>query len=279
MSSHEIVTCKLLRKLSRNFQVVFIIFASLWIGHQIYQMHASQPSDVRTTRRAKVKVVIIGIGRSGTTFLGKLLRENEDVFYFFEPLQATYAARRPNDSMQLLNDIYSCNRPDNITLHWWIRHIHWIDASNVYKNGIPKRVNQRSLAAAIQDRCQKMRVIATKVLVEDLPAAAALWSIKNVLDTHKDLKIIYLVRDPWRVFHSRNLIGLNRKEIFDDYVERFCEMNWRNIQFLKNNSLYFKDRVKLLVFAEMATKPFDVITTYMNSSICPLCPHICTHGF
>ena len=36
-------------------------------------------------------------------------------------------------------------------------------------------------------------------------------------------------------------------------------MNWRNVQYIKNNSLYFKDRVKLLVFAEMVTKPFEVI--------------------
>lgn len=183
-------------------------------------------------------VLIIGQGRSGSSFLGEIFNQHPDVMYLYEPLHAykifSMTGIFPSENyalnaLQVLFDIFNCHFsslqdyltfisfPELSSPHFRVssklfssppfckRHA----SPGFYEKLSPSRFRDncpqlhfRSVSAA----CQNKKNIVVKDLVSRIPLDNT-TNIERLLDLQSNLHVVYLVRDPRAVITSMKRMG------------------------------------------------------------------------
>lgn len=218
-------------------------------------------SDDKKTGSLPGKVLIVSRGRSGSTFLGELFNQNKEVLYLFEPLTWSRAApsNYEQETYEVIDDLYKCKFANKMYLNYMISRKFYRDYTAKLST-FPGQCSRMSRSAGICLRnimksiCLGSKTVVAKVLTHRLPQGG-LKGIKGILDEHKDLKIVHLLRDPRRVISSMKKAGWFKGKIFDEQVKKVCSSMWENVKHVQNESIYYKNRYKLLVFADMMANP------------------------
>ncbi len=211
------------------------------------------------------KVLIISRGRSGSSFLGDLFNQNKDTFYLFEPLfwaiidLEGYATK----TFEVLNDLYNCKFTDKIYLDFLLKSKSFRKKSKkleTFPAQCPRisKSSQRCLTNILKSSCLGASSLIAKVLTHRLPQGG-LWGIRKILDANKNLRIVHLLRDPRRVISSMKRAGWFRGNDFVTKVKHVCFPIWENIKHVLNESVYYKDRYKVLVFSDMMLDPSSTV--------------------
>ena len=223
------------------------------------------PRDISKPTSSHKKLLIISCGRSGSSFLGELFRQNSKILYIFEPLRYVYQINEKK-TFKVLEDIYSCRNPDNDFLKGMQKqHYAFLKTSSKIPQLSRHHCRHRlhCLASVIQNTCKQRSTIVTKVITHRLPGEG-LWGVKKLLDAHDNLKIIHLIRNPEHSISSMMETGWFGEEDFEENVNYTCSSIWRNIKYAQNNTAYFEKRYKLVVFNEMFTNPLKVVQDLYN---------------
>ncbi|XP_075679019.1 carbohydrate sulfotransferase 1-like [Dermatophagoides pteronyssinus] len=158
------------------------------------------------------RVLILGYFRSGSSFIGDLLQQNWKSFYTFEPLH--YMSRQlridnnnQTDAIDLINGIYQCNFSNYnsaIQYNQWIHNHTFLVRWNRFFWNICKF---RTMSICYDnefmgDVCRRSRYNIIKTVRLRLQDIESLY--KRLEDEKiKNLKVIYLVRDPRGIYNSR----------------------------------------------------------------------------
>ena len=210
------------------------------------------------------KVLIISRGRSGSSFLGNLFNQNKQVFYLFEPLGWASRDHGSNEAkLKILKDIYHCRFTDKIYLNFLLYERSYRKKSkklSTFPGQCSKisRSSKRCLSVILKSSCFGASSVVAKVLTHRLPHGG-LWGIREILDADKSLRIVHLVRDPRRVIASMKKAGWMKGKNFTKQVQYVCGIVWSNIKHVQNESIYYKNRYKLLVFGDMMLDPFSTV--------------------
>ena len=207
------------------------------------------------------KVLIVSRGRSGSTFLGELFNQNKEVLYLFEPLTWSKAAPRnyEQETYEVIDDLYKCKFANKMYMNYMISTKFYRDYTAKLST-FPGQCSRISRSARIclrnimKSACLGSKTVVAKVLTHRLPQGG-LKGIRGILDEHKDLKIVHLLRDPRRVISSMRKAGWFKGKVFDEQVKEVCSSMWENIKHVQNESIYYKSRYKLLVFTDMMANP------------------------
>ncbi|XP_037553623.1 carbohydrate sulfotransferase 1 [Nematolebias whitei] len=190
--------------------------------------------SINTTR--KLHILVLATTRSGSSFVGQLLNQHQEVFYLFEPLYHVYATlvprqshtRNPTDrrvtlgaSRDLLRSLYGCDlyflenyikpTPSNHTTDKLFRR----GASralcqqpacdafvagdvNVEEGDCVRKCSTLNMTLATE-ACQEKKHVAIKVV--RVPEIGDLRAL--VEDPRLNIKVIQLVRDPRGILSSR----------------------------------------------------------------------------
>ena len=211
------------------------------------------------------KVLIVSRGRSGSSFLGDLFNQNKEVFYLFEPLgwSVSYPKGYETKTYKVLDDLYNCKFTDKIYLDFLLKEKSFRRKSEKLSTfpGQCSRISrssQRCLSNILKSSCLDARSVMAKVLTHRLPQGG-LWGIRKILDANKNLRIVHLLRDPRRVIASMKKAGWFKGKNFITQVKYVCSSIWENVKHVQNDSVYYKDRYKLLVFSDMMLSPFSTV--------------------
>ncbi|XP_072047220.1 carbohydrate sulfotransferase 1-like [Amphiura filiformis] len=224
-----------------------------------------QASDVQKP----LHVIIVTQMRSGSTFAGELLNQNNQFSYFFEPL---YEFRRDiyGKKIDILNyvqaplkNVLLCRFKAFTSLQWWAndsRRSKWdCSHSNVVQMSPlckfneqsqiywPKR-SERDYLDILETVCRNRIFRAAKTIrVADIGELQQL-----VEDTDLNVKIVHLVRDPRAVYHSRMAISNTT-----DITSNLCQRLKKNIRYWINTPKWLQNRYMLLRYEDLADKPFQ----------------------
>ena len=219
------------------------------------------------------KVLIISSGRSGSSFLGDLFNQNKKTLYLFEPLGwsvKTDFKEKEAKKFQVLNDLFNCKFSEKIYLEFLTMK----DGQSFRKKsnkistfpGQCPRISKNSsrcLSKILKSLCLSASSVVAKVLTHRLPGKG-LWGIQEILDANKNLRIVHLIRDPRRVIASMRAAGWFKGKNFASKVQYICSLIWANVQHVRNESSYYNNRYKLVVFTDMMLNPFSTVVELYN---------------
>ncbi|XP_068247579.1 carbohydrate sulfotransferase 3-like [Palaemon carinicauda] len=143
----------------------------------------------------KVIVLVGSTARSGTSFLGELLSQFDNVLYLFEPELYIRAKTREMVSQEtgipLLKDMIYC-RISNEFAQWLKTRS---SSSNIFRHPVTK-LNCRNWSSCLvpsrlQNACREEHIRVMKVI-----RIRMMWMRPLLDDPQVDLKVIHLVRDP-----------------------------------------------------------------------------------
>ncbi|MEQ2192286.1 hypothetical protein XENOCAPTIV_009582, partial [Xenoophorus captivus] len=126
--------------------------------------------SINTTR--KLHILVLATTRSGSSFVGQLLNQHQEIFYLFEPLYHVYATLVPRQS-------------------------HTRDV-NVEEGDCVKKCSTLNMTLATE-ACHEKKHVAIKVV--RVPEIGDLRAL--VEDPRLNIKVIQLVRDPRGILSSR----------------------------------------------------------------------------
>ncbi|XP_072022400.1 carbohydrate sulfotransferase 1-like [Amphiura filiformis] len=233
-------------------------------------------SSQASTVQKPLHVIIVTQMRSGSTFAGELLNQNNQFSYFFEPLYEFRHHIYGNKTNILsfvqvpLKNVLLCRFKAFTSLQWWAnksRRSKWdCSHSNVvqmsplckfYKKSQiywPKR-SVHNYLDILETVCKNRIFRAVKTIrVADIGDLQQL-----VEDTDLNVKIVHLVRDPRAVYHSRMAISNST-----DNTSNLCQRLETNIQYWINTPRWLQNRYMLLRYEDLAEKPFQIANKLYN---------------
>ncbi|XP_076373032.1 carbohydrate sulfotransferase 4-like [Tachypleus tridentatus] len=235
----------------------------------------------RRNNTQKVHVLLLGYARSGSSLVGNIIQSQPSSFYHFEPLYShrhKLEALRVSPDQKFLKDLFTCSFADRDT----------------YLRFVKNNLHQISYQSNIQymNVCQKGDDMSPCFRSETHVIKTIRLSLKNALQLSRnnpdlDLKIIYLVRDPRAIMHSR-WYGLSslwcRKasvcyslkkfcQNYKDDVEEICKLNFvtkQNLLVLRYEDLVYRSygttlRIfKFLGFEKLSNETVFFIEKYLQ---------------
>lgn len=184
-------------------------------------------TTVHRNKKDRPALLIITSGRSGSSFLGNLLKNNRKVIYHFEPLNPMLWVHNYNISTiqiaEYLDQLFSCNISWNKDKYL----NHKLAYSNrIWSTKFSSREDLNVNITALNEDCRsEEKLVVVKVLQDRIPLGA-----KDVLQLlkHDNVKVIQLVRDPRATLFSMARLGWKVSEdesvkksicdyIFDEY--------------------------------------------------------------
>ena len=238
-----------------------------------YGLDKKSLKESRDSANSPRKVLIISRGRSGSSFLGDLFNQNKQIFYLFEPLGFSIKTDFKDEEAKkyrILNDLFNCKFSEKIYLEFLTKK----DGQSFRKKsnklstfpGQCPRISKNSsrcLSKILKSSCLSASNVVAKVLTHRLPGKG-LWGIREILDANKNLRIVHLIRDPRRVIASMRAAGWFKEKNFASTVQETCSLIWANVQHVRNESSYYNDRYKLVVFTDMMLNPFSTVVELYN---------------
>ncbi|XP_022100406.1 carbohydrate sulfotransferase 1-like [Acanthaster planci] len=235
-------------------------------------------SAVLSTPDSKVRVIILASMRTGSSFVGEFLGNNQDAFYLFEPgLSVTETFERyklgpgvqENVHLKMLQKLFRCDFQGlGFYIKWLSRHslqsLHKI-APRFYSSCTRTLSGRRTEARWAQcsitqgmatSICKKSDFIVVKsIRVPDINLLLPMLEDK----TETNLKVIHLVRDPRAMMKSRvgamRDTNLRRLSTDDKYtLSTYCKYNLANLE-LGTRRPSLKQRYMFLRYEDAAQDP------------------------
>ncbi|XP_071949665.1 carbohydrate sulfotransferase 1-like [Antedon mediterranea] len=238
------------------------------------------------SRRQKygLKIMLVGRMRTGSTFIGEILNQNNDLFYLFEPLQSIDVQQRKGlisksdktfsgESFKLLRKISMCD----FTLPFVQGIAIWPLARSKSKNVSP--ICKKTLKCKQADpvlfnkACKKLGAnLAMKFIRSDIEVLQSL-----VEDEHQNVKIIHLVRDPRGTANSRRsyygkkhqkvkgfLPSLNEMGLLEENpsrrmntIPKLCKWMRKTLSYAIKQPKWLQGRYKILRYEDFSVNPLE----------------------
>lgn len=235
-------------------------------------------------------VLIIGQGRSGSSFLGEMFNQHPDVMYLYEPLHAykifSMTGIFPSENyalnaLQVLFDIFNCHfssLQDYLTFISFpeLSSSHFRISSKVFSS--PPFCKQRASPEfyqkmsptkfrencpqlhfrSVSSSCQSKKNIVVKDLVNRIPISNT-TNIQRLLDLQPNLHIVYLIRDPRAVVTSMKRMGWIGNEPDAKYqdvssaAKHICKQTLDMLWNIDRWSLRYGTRVHLIRYEDIAS--------------------------
>lgn len=243
-------------------------------------LHSLNSSEVKLNLNRRQVIFIIGQGRTGSTLLGSIFNEHEDVLYLFEPLIAVEKYHNLINFMltnqsaqtfinlkftQFLNDIMKCEYHE--------KHDGYLKALNFGQFRFhSKKLSSTPFckescgdvtAKLMNNLCSDKNL---RVVIKDLEFRLpnkdlSFLQYMSKLNDHVDVNVIHLVRDPRAYLASMMNAGWFKNQNEDIFIKERCEETLNNIEyFTENNAKQSKSFInyKLLRFEDFADDPLHI---------------------
>lgn len=224
-------------------------------------------------------VIIVGQGRSGTTFLGELFNQHPDIFYVFEPLK--FQADRLNVNIfydeetqkyqpeisSTLTSFLSCNLSSKKEILGDLMASSFRSQSKVLKENLSLDTSKTpdELSFNVSQMCHRFKHKVIKVLSGRL-SKMSIETLQDVVKASllrkRELKIIHLVRDPRAVLSSwikYFWIKDFKDPHFERNVKRFCQTVKNNLKLGENPPEWLRNRYKSIQYETMVTEPLSTV--------------------
>ena len=239
-----------------------------WFGNLTKMRNSTNLREIQEKAQSEPfprKVLIISRGRSGSSFLGDLFNQNNQMFYLFEPMgiYLTDSSGHKSKGFKILDDLYQCKFGERLFLNFMLEKRGFIRKSKklgTFPGQCPRisRISQYCLSKILQSSCLRSSALVAKVLTHRLPQGG-LWGIRKILDTNQNLRIVHLLRDPRRVIASMRKAGWFEGKTFVAYTRHTCSSIWENLKHVLIESAYYKNRYKIVVFSDMMLNPSTTV--------------------
>ncbi|KAI9563391.1 hypothetical protein GHT06_010854 [Daphnia sinensis] len=221
------------------------------IDSNLIQAEALPTSTSSSTDSIPIKrIMIVTTWRSGSTFVGDIIKSAPGVFYSFEPL--LYLDHHAGSKTALIQSIFQCQFTAD-----FLRSI----------NGLSGLPNDMQRNRRVWDECHYNRSLCHDPhFIGSLCSYSPVNLIKTVrlrvkeLNTllkndpsSKDWKIVYLVRDPRGTMSSRDGLKWCQINPACNNVNRLCTELVEDLELIKELVAQFPNRHYLVKFEDLAT--------------------------
>ena len=207
----------------------------------------------------QTKVLIVAYFRSGSSFLGDLLQQNWKTFYTFEPFH--YMTRHSRidganitTAYSMINSLYDCDFSQNSFYVKWINKNKHLIRWNKFLWSICKfRSDTCYSDTSLRDVCQRSRYNVIKVVRLRMKHLEALW---NQISS-KNVKIVYLVRDPRGIYNSRKRMDWCIKANDCSTIDSICSQMREDLIYYDRLKKIIGDRLIMLRYEDLTLDPVN----------------------
>ena len=230
------------------------------------------PQKPFSTRK---NLIIISPGRGGSSFLGSLFNENPHVMYSFEPFFAITrdifhvnldkGYKEPKNYKQaflrVIDGFLKCDFANlsKTTISALSKRSWHLLQSNAFS-----KVNLKPFSRALlTSTCENHDYTVIKILSARVPNKT-IETFKELFQqqSHYDVKLVHLVRDPRAVVNSRVNLKWMKDHLhpsFSDNVRRICNPILQNIRFgLFSPSSWLKNRFKIIRYEDLVGNTVNI---------------------
>ncbi|XP_022100215.1 carbohydrate sulfotransferase 3-like [Acanthaster planci] len=207
--------------------------------------------------------------RTGSSFVGELLGNSQDIFYLFEPglsllntLEGLEGQREVLRSSYLgmLRRLYRC---DFKHLDFYLE---WLSRRQTLLPKFAPRLHDLCSNSLIRGKCMLTRGMATGsclqsgyIVVKSIRVRDIMVLLPMMEDSATNLKVIHLLRDPRPTIASRVLAQTKKKvtqlsQSVREYLYLHCKFNLENFE-LGTRNPYIKNRYMFLRYEDAAMDP------------------------
>ena len=231
------------------------------------------PQESFATRK---NLIILSLGRGGSSFLGSFFDKNPRVMYCYEPLYSVAhkvfkvnlvpAGKEPPKKyreacIKVLNSFFQCDfsNLNHATLSAFSNsEWHRSMSTALSKQHLPKLSN-----TSLSKACQTYNHTVIKILSGRLPNKT-IQNLKYFFQQQKqyDVKLVHLVRDPRAVVNSRVKLKWMKNHLdpsFHKNVQRICEPTLQNVRLgLLTPPPWLKNRFKVIRYEDLVVNTVNV---------------------
>ncbi len=198
----------------------------------------------------KKRILIATTWRSGSTFLGDLIKNEPGVFYSFEPL--LYLDHHPGSKIELIQSIFRCK--------FSLDYLRSANGLTGYPNDMQRNKRIWNECVYNQTLCYDPEFVAplcssfpiNLIKTVRLRVKEVLALLKNDSLLSKELKIIHLVRDPRGIMSSRAGLNWCKTNPACNNVSRLCSEMDEDVPLIKELVTRWPHQHYLLKFEDLA---------------------------
>lgn len=234
-------------------------------------------------------VLIYAPARSGSSFLGQIFNQHEDVFYLYEPLyiytilnklRIMSPSQLQHDSLTLLQDCFQCNFTNHELYLYFISNPGY--ASTLFRDSSKAMSTQplcqdklkswngqkEKAQTMCQNRleakqtslvCRNHKQVTVKVLSHRMKLSEILSWASN----RTNLKIIHLLRDPRAIIASRLRLGWISKT-GTLKIQEFCNRMSEDLHFVTTSTI--SRNYMILRYEDLVANVFPVVTNIFQTT-------------
>lgn len=225
-------------------------------------------------QRQRKGLLIIGQGRSGTSFLSRMFASGERIFEVYEPLR--HRKLTNVEKIEVLKAFLSCNfassplwRKDYFPPFWYLKQKYYFVTPSQdlaclkYRGGTTRCFRAEQLFIKFLDKCRySYESTVVKELTDRLPNTSLSSLIPEIIDRTigTDIRLLHVVRDPRGSINSRiKLKWMPDYEHpqFQKKVQTYCDEIIQNIEFGLQLNESLQQRYKLIFYKDLATRPVE----------------------
>ena len=220
----------------------------------------------------RTKVLILTIGRSGSSFVGEMFQQHPHVAYMFEPLRLYQQMSKLPSMRRFLNDLFECrllaalNTTDTASLALGSRRLAAVFEHRSYDT----RIQSLPLSASLSDVqrvCASHRYVVIKVIRVTPPRLQML----RELASDDDVLVVHLVRDPRAVVSSKAKVQqleshdvsthflLTANESLVEMARVYCERVLLTLAETRGWRGAVARRYRLVRYEDVATRPLEAL--------------------
>ena len=221
----------------------------------------NHPQETPTTRK---NLIILSLGRSGSSFLGSFFDNSPRVMYFFEPLQQVAMTKGTENYketyIKVIDSFMKCNFSDigKASLSTFSGKFHRRTSKAVAL--LPQEISNPVLSKA----CSTYNHTVIKILSGRVPNKTIQTLMELFQQQNRyDVKLVHLVRDPRAVMNSRVKLKWMKNHLdpsFRKTVHKICDEMLQNVRFgLQSPPPWLKNRFKVLRYEDLVLNVLRVI--------------------
>ncbi|CAC5369870.1 CHST1 [Mytilus coruscus] len=218
-------------------------------------------------------VIILTYARSGSSFLGDIIRQTEEVFYVFEPLHflRTSTSNRNmtflngtirksyqylTEAKNIISSVITCQLI-NLPLEFWNAGFEVMQGYQLqtfltkFKSErlvrYLKRMEFKFAVEKLQSECMKSKVVVIKTI------RIPFFLVQGLFPQLQDLKILHLVRDPRPTIISQKRY-INEIDSVSDYAANLC--------FRISNDILMSNFLTVIASSSIVRIRYEVLTTH-----------------